>query len=125
MTSEYKRRMNRINLLRKIPWVSEIPNKVPCDGIKWHKVFVKHVRYHGPNEEIPPLGIPDNVRCQMAAHWHFVALKNSTSTTGNYCIHHLVRSIEDDVLESERFNAELARQHRVFAPSTAPRRRGS
>jgi hypothetical protein len=96
----------RKELAAKLPWVKLLKKPVPCDGIKWSKVTLKHIYSMNGN---PPEGIPDTARCKKVAHWKFRALKKSMARSGNYCWTHLLyRGIYGDLCERERTDAWLA-----------------
>ena len=75
-----------------LPWVDRVGPGIPCEGIRWSKVSIRHI--HSMCGE-PPEGIPDHAHCSFQAKWHFVALDgdDSFATTGNYCWHHLMQQM--------------------------------
>lgn len=91
-----KRRWARDDRLARIPWVSRVSGELPCEGIKWQLVALKHLYPRGGRQAE---GIPERARCKLRAKWHFVALPIGRAKTGNYCLHHL--PIAGDVYDDE------------------------
>ena len=91
-----------------LPWVDRVGPGIPCEGIRWSKVSIRHI--HSMCGE-PPEGIPDHAHCSFQAKWHFVALDgdDSFATTGNYCWHHLKQQMAHQE-EQERYEQWKAKQ---------------
>jgi hypothetical protein len=99
--SNTQRKQNREALIEAIPWVVRLTFDVPCEGIKWSKVALKHLYSMGGR---PAEGIPDRAHCTFRAKWHYTAPDDpeTYAKTGDYCIHHLMVQFDDPV-ETERY----------------------
>lgn len=75
-------RKQRDDLLREIPWITEIKEVVNCDGIVWKRVRMK--KFHAG------LSINEEAKCKLKARWKFRKHKDSMARSGNYCLHHLM-----------------------------------
>jgi hypothetical protein len=114
------RRRERDDHLASVPWVRRLAVAVRCDGIKWHRVALKHLYARGAR---PAEGIPDRARCTLDARWRYTALKGSWARTGAYCGVHLVAQFSADEREERRYQRWLARSSapNAAAPEEVPR----
>src|SRR5690242_7318522 len=84
-----------------IPWVRELERPIPCEGIKWSKVALKHLHSMGGR---PAEGIPDKARCKLRAHYRYTAQRGRDryGVTGNYCLAHVEQQLTN---EWDRYDA--------------------
>lgn len=75
----------RTELAKTMPWVTYLPEGVPCTGFMGHTPL-KAIYRMGDK---PPVGL-DNYTCKNVAHWQFKALEDSMAKSGDYCWPHLI-----------------------------------
>lgn len=111
----------RKEIMRSIPWVSEIKTKKPepCEGLRYGKMPLK--AYYGTPDQRAKA--QEMYRCKNTAKWRFRALKqrheyDHVSRSGKYCMKHLyAQGFYGSPKEDDRLQKWLRRHLPEFYPA--------
>lgn len=100
--------MNTVEIMKQVPWITEMHRRVPCQGFKWNAVSAHR-----------PPGHPANA-CKFMARWHYHALrrKDNLAKSGFFCTHHIYsHGLFADNPEIDRWDA-WAKEHQELFNAT-------